>query len=64
MSNKLKLYKRTILTLIYISKFYISQDKYQEAEECLLKALAIEREEGIDFYSLNICTNLCIVYLN
>ena len=64
LSNKLKLYKRTILTLIYISKFYISQDKYQEAEECLLKALAIEREEGIDFYSLNICTNLCIVYLN
>lgn len=64
LSNKLKLYKRTILTLIYMSKLHIIEDKYIEAEKCLLKALNVEREEGTDFYSINICMNLCTVYLN
>lgn len=64
LSKKLKLHKRTILTLLYISELYIDEEEYEKAEQSLMKALSIEREEGIDFYSIKICTNLCIVYLN
>lgn len=64
LSKKLKLYKRTILTLIYIAELYIDEEQYEEGEKNLLKALRIEREEGIDYYSMNICTDLCIVYFS
>ncbi|WP_294404448.1 diguanylate cyclase [uncultured Clostridium sp.] len=64
LSKKLKLYKRTILALLYIVELYIDEEEYEKAEQSLMKALNIEREEGIDFYSIKICTNLCIVYLN
>ena len=64
LSKKLKLYKRTILTLLCIAELYIDEEEYEKAEQSLMKALNIEREEGIDFYSVKICTNLCIVYLN
>ncbi|MGN0144316.1 MAG: tetratricopeptide repeat-containing diguanylate cyclase, partial [Clostridium sp.] len=63
LSIKLKLYKRIIFILINIAELYIDEEQYEEAKKSLLKALEIEKDEGIDFYSMNICTNLCIVYL-
>lgn len=63
LSRKIKLYKRLICTLIYIAKLYIDEKQYEKAEEELIKALNIEREENIDYYSVELCTNLCIVYL-
>ena len=64
LSNKFKLYKSTIIILILTSQLYVNEEKYFEAEKSLLKALSIEREEGINIYSMNICANLCILYLS
>ena len=47
LSKKLKLYKRTILTLLCIAELYIDEEEYEKAEQSLMKALNIEREEGI-----------------
>lgn len=63
LSNKTKVYKREILSLIYISKIYMEEKKYKEAEEFLLRALEREREEGIDVYSFSICNQLCLIYI-
>ena len=64
LSIKLRLHKRTICALINMSELYIDEEKYEEAEKSALKALSIEKDEGIDFYSMSIFTILCIVYLN
>ena len=64
LSNKNKVYKKEILSLIYIAKIYRQENKHKEAEEYLLKALEREREEGVDAYSFNICNELCLLYIN
>lgn len=63
LSNKYKVYKKEILSLIYIANIYSQEGKYESAEEYLLRALEREREEGIDFYSFNICNELCLLYI-
>lgn len=63
LSNKNKVYKKEILSLIYIAKIYTQEKKYKESEEYLLKALEREREEGLDAYSFNICNELCLLYI-
>ena len=63
LSNKSKVYKKEILSLIYIAKIYSQEKKYIEAEEYLLRALEREREEGIDSYSFSICNELCLLYI-
>ena len=63
LSNKYKVYKKEILSLIYIAKIYSQEKKYDEAEEYLLRALERQREEDIDSYSFNICNELCLLYI-
>ena len=63
LSNKYKVYKKEILSLIYIANIYSQEKKYEYAEEYLLRALEREREEGIDVYSFNICNELCLLYI-
>ncbi len=63
MSNKHKVYKKEILSLIYIANIYSKEKKYDYAEEYLLRALEREREEGIDIYSFKICNELCFLYI-
>jgi len=63
LSNKYKVYKKEILSLIYIANIYTQEKKYGEAEEYLLRALEREREEGIDVYYCNICNELCLLYI-
>lgn len=63
LSNKTKVYKREILSLIYIAKIYMEEKKYKEAEEFLIRALEREREEGIEVYSFSICNELCLIYI-
>lgn len=63
LSNKHKIYKKEILTLIYIASIYRQERKYIYAEKYLLKALEKERDEGIDSYSINICNELCLLYI-
>jgi diguanylate cyclase (GGDEF)-like protein len=63
LSNKYKVYKREISSLIHISNIYKQKGEYVESEKYLLKALEREREEGINFYSFNICNELCEIYI-
>ena len=63
LSNKNKVYKKEILSLIYIANIYNQEKKYVKAEEYLLKALEREKEESIDAYSFNICNGLCLLYI-
>ncbi|OOM73491.1 diguanylate cyclase [Clostridium sp. BL-8] len=63
LSNKHKVYKKEILSLIYIANIYRQKGKYIDAEKYLLKALEREKEEGINFYSFNICNELCMIYI-
>ncbi|WP_242954068.1 diguanylate cyclase [Clostridium puniceum] len=63
LSNRNKVYKKEILSLIYVSKIYSQQKKYKEAEEYLLRALEREREEGLEVYSFKICNQLCLLYI-
>lgn len=63
LSNKYKLYKKEIFTLICIGCIYTEEKKYKEAEKHLLIALEREREEGIDVYSAKICNDICLVYI-
>lgn len=63
LSNKYKVYKKEISSLIHIASIYNQEKKYVQAEEYLLKALGRERDEGIDAYSFNICNELCSVYI-
>ena len=63
LSNKYKVYKKEILSLIYIASIYSQEKKYVYAEKYLLKALERDREEGIDAYSFNICNELCLLYI-
>jgi len=63
LSNKNKVYKKEILSLIYIAKIFSQEKKYKESEEYLLKALEREREEGVDVYSFRICNELCLLYI-
>lgn len=63
LSNKCKVYKKEILSLIYIANIYSHEKKYGEAEKYLLRALEREREEGIDIYSFNVCNELCLLYI-
>ena len=64
LTEKVKLNKKTICTLLHIAELYTNEGQYEEAEQALIKALNIEREERIDFYSIKVFSNLCIVYLN
>ena len=63
LSNKYKVYKKEILSLIYIANIYNQEKKYVQAEEYLLKALEREKEESIDAYSFKICNELCLLYI-
>ena len=63
LSNKYKMYKKEILSLICIGEIYIDQREYKKAEDYLLLALEREREQGIDLYSAKICNYLCLVYI-
>lgn len=63
LSNKYKVYKKEILSLIYIAKIYNQEKNYDEAEKYLLRALEREREEGIDSHSFNIYNELCLLYI-
>ncbi len=63
LSNKHKVYKKEILSLIYIANIYTQKGKYIDAEKYLLKALEKEKEEGINLYSFNICNELCMIYI-
>ena len=63
LSNKYKVYKKEILSLIYIANIYSQEKRYKEAEEYLLRALEREREEGIDSYSFSICSEFCLLYI-
>ncbi|OPJ58196.1 diguanylate cyclase [Clostridium chromiireducens] len=64
LSNKYKVYKKEILSLIYIANIYNQEKKYSLAEEYLLRALEREQEEGVDQYSFSICSGLCLLYIN
>ncbi|EKQ55405.1 MULTISPECIES: diguanylate cyclase [unclassified Clostridium] len=63
LSNKFKVYKKEILSLIYIANIYSIEKRYALAEKYLLRALEREREEGIDSYSFNICSEFCLLYI-
>lgn len=63
LSNKNKIYKKEIFSLINIAKIYRQEKKYKKAEDYLLRALEREREEGIEAYSFNICNELCLIYI-
>lgn len=63
LSNKNKVYKQEILSLIYIAKIYSEEKEYTKAEEYLLRALERDREEGLDVYCFNICNELCLLYI-
>lgn len=63
LSNKFKIYKKEILSLIYIADIYNKEKKYDESEEYLLKALRREKEEEIYSCSFKICNRLCLLYI-
>ncbi|MGN2369812.1 diguanylate cyclase [Clostridium cagae] len=62
LSTKYKVYKKEVSSLIHIAKMNIEIFKYNKANESLLIALEIARENGLDRYILRICTLLCWVY--
>ncbi|MBE6063479.1 MAG: diguanylate cyclase [Clostridium butyricum] len=58
-----KYYKKKILVLNDIAVLYLSKNDYDSAEKYLLKILSIQREEGINSYSIRICNSLTRLYV-
>jgi diguanylate cyclase (GGDEF)-like protein len=63
LSNKYKIYKKEILSLICIAIIYNQEKKYEKAEEYLFKALETEREKVTDVYSFSIFNEFCLLYI-
>lgn len=59
LSNKYKIYKKEVVSLIEISKIHIETFKYEEACKNLLVALEIARKNDFTKYILKIYTLLC-----
>ncbi|SFD33091.1 diguanylate cyclase [Clostridium uliginosum] len=62
LSNKYKVYKKEVSSLIHIAKIYIEKREYENANKNLLYSLEIAREHGFDRYILRICNLLCESY--
>ncbi|MDO5515981.1 MAG: diguanylate cyclase [Clostridium sp.] len=58
-----KAYKKEILVLNDIANLYLMKGDYDNAEKYLLRALSIQREEGISTYSIKICNSLSMLYI-
>ena len=63
LSKKHKVYKKEIVSLIYIANLYCQERKYIDAEKYLFATLERQEEEGIDSYSFNIYNELCALYI-
>lgn len=58
-----KSYKKQVLILNSIADLFLWKGDYENAEKYLLKALTIQKEEGISYYSINICNTLSMLYI-
>lgn len=63
LSNRNKLYKREIFSLINIAICYLNMDNYAEAERYIIKTLERQREESVEFYSDIIYSTFCLLQI-
>ena len=56
-------YTKEILVLNDIADLYLNKNDYSSAEKYLLKILSIQREEGINSYSVKVCNSLTRLYI-
>lgn len=61
-SNKYKVYKKEVSTLIQIAIIYIENKEYESSIKELLYALEIAKEHNFDRYIFRICNFLCWSY--
>lgn len=63
LSNRNKLYKREIFSLINIAICYLNIDNYVEAERYITKTLERQRDESVEFYSDIIYSTFCLLQI-
>ena len=63
LSNRNKLYKREIFSLINIAICYLNIDNYSEAERYITRTLERQREESVEFYSDIIYSTFCLLQI-
>ncbi|MBE6071716.1 MAG: diguanylate cyclase [Clostridium butyricum] len=63
LSNRNKLYKREIFSLINIAICYLDIDNYVEAEKYILRTLDRQKEESVEFYSVMIYNAFCLLQI-